>query len=47
MDDDIVERRGQPTTEYYYNIHTPRSNLYIFEECELEPYIEDSESVDA
>lgn len=37
----IKEKRGKPTDVYYYNIQTPRSKLYDFEDCELEPYIEE------
>lgn len=42
-EDPVPSRRGMPTQEYYYNIPTPRSKLYLFEDCELEPYIEDKE----
>lgn len=38
-EDPIPSRRGKPTQEYYYNIQTPRSKLYLFEDCELDPYV--------
>lgn len=42
-EDMIVERRQKPTEVYFYNIQTPRSKLYLFEDCELEPYVENTE----
>lgn len=36
--------RGLTTREIYYNIETPRSKCYIYEACELEPYVEPEES---
>ena len=34
--------RGLPTKEPYYNIHTPRSKMYLFREEMLLPYVEES-----
>lgn len=42
-EDDHIERRGQPTEVYYYNIQTPRSKVYLLEECEIEKYTESEE----
>lgn len=43
-DDPIPSRRGKPTEEFYYNIQTPRSKLYLFQDNELEFYIEESDN---
>lgn len=40
-----INRRGKDTHVFYYNIHTPRSKMYLFEECELKPYIENIDDV--
>lgn len=32
--------RGKLYPNYLYNIHTPRSKMYLFEDCELELYKE-------
>lgn len=38
-EDPVPSRRGKPTEEYYYNIQTPRSKLYLFQDNELELYV--------
>ena len=39
-DCDNVELRGTQVKQYIYNIQTPRSKLYLYEECELDVYVE-------
>lgn len=39
--DEELEFPGRPTREYWYNIQTPRSKQYLFDETELIPYVEE------
>lgn len=43
-DSDRLDLRGKKTEKYYYNIQTPRSKLYLFDDWELDPYIEKPDS---
>lgn len=34
-----MDKRGKPTDKYYYNIHTPRSKMYLFDDGDIELYV--------